>query len=159
MFFDIAWPEFILIGAVALVVIGPKDLPRAMRIAGYWIRKARNLSREFQNSVDQMIREAELDEVRQELKKASEFNIEAEFHKTIDPDGSLAESIKPPRIPDFFEEGSPAAAAASGAAALPAPIPAISPELPLAPDAPEPDFVGFEAAVPEPAHEAASLKR
>ena len=96
---NVGWPELLLIGIVALVVIGPKDLPRAMRIAGYWMRKARTLSREFQSSVDQMIREAELNEVRQDLKKATEFNIEAEFHKTVDPDGSLAESIKPLELP------------------------------------------------------------
>jgi Tat protein translocase TatB subunit len=69
MFFDIAWPELVLIGVVALVFIGPKDLPRALRVAGYWFGKARTLSREFQNSVDQMIREAELDEMREQLKK------------------------------------------------------------------------------------------
>src|SRR5579863_8734723 len=104
MLFDIAWPELILIGAVALVVIGPKDLPRAMRIAGYWMRKARTLSREFQSSVDQMIREAELDEVRQELNKVTDFNIESEFHNTIDPTGELQESIKPLALPDYFDE-------------------------------------------------------
>jgi len=72
MLFDIGWPELLLIGVVALVVIGQKDLPRALRVAGFWVRKARTMSREFQSSIDQMIREAELDEVRQELKKAAE---------------------------------------------------------------------------------------
>ena len=103
MFFDIGWPELMLIGAVALVVIGPKDLPAALRVAGFWLRKARMLSREFQSSVEQMIRDAELDEMRQDLKKATEFDIEKEFQNTIDPKGELAESIKPPEIPDFFE--------------------------------------------------------
>ena len=103
MFFDIGWPELMLIGAVALVVIGPKDLPAALRVAGFWLRKARMLSREFQSSVEQMIRDAELDEMRQDLKKATEFDIEREFQNTIDPKGELAESIKPPETPDFFE--------------------------------------------------------
>jgi len=103
MFFDIGWPELLLIGVVALVVIGPKDLPRALRVAGYWVRKARTLSREFQNSVEQMVREAELEEMRRDLQKATEFDIEKEFNKTIDPDGKLAESIRPD-IPDHFDE-------------------------------------------------------
>ena len=103
MFFDIGWPELMLIGVVALVVIGPKDLPAALRVAGFWLRKARMLSREFQSSVEQMIRDAELDEMRQELKKATEFDLEKEFHNTIDPKGELAESMKPPEIPDFFD--------------------------------------------------------
>ena len=104
MLFDIGWPELMLIGIVALVVIGPKDLPRALRVAGFWVRKARTLSREFQGSIDQMIREAELEEVREELKKASEFNIEKEIRNTIDPQGELTEAIKPPDVPDFFLE-------------------------------------------------------
>src|SRR5712692_3216047 len=104
MLFDIGWPELLLIGGVALVVIGPKDLPRALRIAGFWVRKARTLSREFQSSIDQMIREAELDEVRQDLKKATEFDVEKELRNTIDPTGELAESIKPPDVPDFFDQ-------------------------------------------------------
>src|SRR2546427_9413243 len=104
MLFDIGWPELLLIGVVALVVIGPKDLPRALRVAGFWVRKARTLSREFQNSVDQMIREAELEEIRQDLKKATEFDIEKEFKETVDPAGDLAESVKPPNLPDYFDE-------------------------------------------------------
>jgi sec-independent protein translocase protein TatB len=103
MLFDLGWPEILLIGIVALVFIGPKDLPKAMRVAGYWMRKARTLSREFQSSIDQMIREAELEEVRQDLKKVAEFNLDKEFHNTIDPSGSLSESLKPPELPNFSE--------------------------------------------------------
>ena len=106
MLFDIGWSELLLIGVVALVFIGPKDLPRALRVAGYWVRKARTLSREFQSSIDQMIRDAELEEIRQDLKKATEFDIEKEFQKTVDPTGELAQSIKPPEIPDYFEPAS-----------------------------------------------------
>src|ERR1700693_4555719 len=104
MLFDIGWPELRLIGVIALVVIGPKDLPRALRVAGFWVRKARTLSREFQSSIDQMIRAAELDEAREELKKAAEFDLEKEIRSTVDPTGELAESIKPPELPDYFEE-------------------------------------------------------
>jgi sec-independent protein translocase protein TatB len=143
MLFDIGWSELLLIGVVALIFIGPKDLPRALRIAGYWVGRARTLSREFQSSVDQMIREAELDEMREQLKKATEFDIEKEFHKTVDPTGELAESIKPPNIPDHFDPlpvsseplppvSSMETPASEEAAALPAPaeapLPAAAPE-------------------------------
>jgi sec-independent protein translocase protein TatB len=152
MLFDIGWPELLLIGVVALVVIGPKDLPRALRVAGYWVRKARTLSREFQTSVEQMIREAELDEMRQDLKKATEFDLEKEFNKTIDPDGSLAESIRPPDIPDHFDEAPKAVAAAE-------PEPELEPELPLlapaepraAEPAPPPPNAAPEADAPDAA--------
>jgi len=118
MLFDIGWPELLLIGVVALVFIGPKDLPRALRVAGYWVGRARTLSREFQSSIDLMIRDAELEEIRQDLKKATEFDIEREFQKTVDPAGDLAQSIKPPEIPDYFEPAS-AQPVAPDPAALP----------------------------------------
>jgi len=140
MLFDIGWPELMLIGIVALVVIGPKDLPRALRVAGFWVRKARTLSREFQGSIDQMIREAELEEVRQDLKKATEFDLENEIRNTVDPKGELAESIKPPDLPDYFEEpGASTPAITEETPALPAPAEAALPEAaPPAEGAPEP---------------------
>jgi sec-independent protein translocase protein TatB len=118
MLFDLSMTELLLIGVVALVVIGPKDLPKALRVAGYWVGKARTLSREFQSSVDQMIREAELDEMRRELKKATEIDIEHEFRQTIDPTGSLAESLKPPELPTFFDTAPPSTPVASAQSAL-----------------------------------------
>ncbi len=123
MFFDLGWSEMLVIGAVALLVIGPKELPNALRTAGYWVRKARGLSREFQGSFEQMIREAELDEVRKDLKKATEFDLEGEFRKTVDPTGELAESIKLPSVPDYFDETGtrPASAAEGSPVATPPP--------------------------------------
>jgi sec-independent protein translocase protein TatB len=103
MLFDLGMSELLVIGVIALIVIGPKDLPKALRVAGFWVKKARTLSREFQTSVEQMIREAELDEMRQELKKATEIDVEKEFRQTIDPTGSLAESLKPPELPKFSD--------------------------------------------------------
>ena len=104
MFFDIGWPEFMLIGVVALVVIGPKDLPAALRVAGYWVRKARSLSREFHSSVEQMMREAELHEVQQELKRATEVDLDRDFQKIIDPVNDPAASPQAPTtVPDYLD--------------------------------------------------------
>ena len=58
--FDFAWSELALIAVVALVVIGPKDLPRVLKTVGKWVRKARAIAREFQGSLEQMVNEAEL---------------------------------------------------------------------------------------------------
>jgi sec-independent protein translocase protein TatB len=99
--FDFSWTEIALIGGVALVVIGPKDLPRALRTAGIWVRKARSISREFQGTIEQMMREAELDDVKKTIEKATSFDIENEIKKHIDPTGDLAEALKPPEMPDF----------------------------------------------------------
>jgi sec-independent protein translocase protein TatB len=127
MLLDFGWSELLLIGVVALVFIGPKDLPKALRVAGFWIRKARSLSREFQSSIDQMIREAELDDIRQELKKASEIDLDHEFRRTIDPTGSLEESLKPPQLTDLSKPD-PATAADGGAPAEPVAIEPVGPE-------------------------------
>jgi sec-independent protein translocase protein TatB len=108
MLFDLGWSELLLIGVVALVFIGPKDLPKALRVAGFWVRKARTLSREFQTSIDQMIREADLEDIRKDLKQASELNLDQEFRRTVDPTGSLEESLKSPELPDFFNLNRPA---------------------------------------------------
>jgi sec-independent protein translocase protein TatB len=91
--FDFAWSELALIAVVALVVIGPKDLPRVMRTVGQWTRRARAIAREFQGSLDQMVREAELDEVKRHIDRATSFNVENEFRRTIDPAGDLQRSL------------------------------------------------------------------
>ncbi|WP_174280146.1 Sec-independent protein translocase protein TatB [Sphingomonas bacterium] len=61
--FDIAPSEFLLVAVVALVVIGPKDLPKALRVLGYWVGKARGVARQFRSGFDNMVREAELAEM------------------------------------------------------------------------------------------------
>ncbi len=153
MLFDLGMSELLLIGVVALVVIGPKDLPKALRVAGFWVKKARTLSREFQSSVEQMIREAELDEMHKELKKASEIDLDKEFRQTIDPTGSLAESLKPPELPKFSDADLPATPAPPEAGALPSaqlpnPEPA-EPELPaIAPPQGEPAVAVIPDALP-----------
>jgi sec-independent protein translocase protein TatB len=65
--FDIGWDELFLIALVALVVIGPKDLPGVLRVLGVWIARARNLAGEFRSHVDEMIREANVDEMKREF--------------------------------------------------------------------------------------------
>ncbi len=133
MFFDIGWPEFMLIGIVALVVIGPKDLPAALRVAGYWVRKARSLSREFHSSVEQMMREVELHEVQNELRKATEIDLDQEFNKIIDPAKDPAAAPQA-AIPDHFDT-TPAPLIEEPVAVI-EPVPPVSveseePELPL----------------------------
>lgn len=61
--FDVASSELIVLGAVALLVIPPKDLPKAMRFAGYWIGKVRGVATQFRSGFDSMIRESELAEM------------------------------------------------------------------------------------------------
>lgn len=60
---DVAPSEFLLLAVVALVVIGPKDLPKAMRVVGHWVGRARGVARQFRSGFDNMVREAELEEM------------------------------------------------------------------------------------------------
>jgi sec-independent protein translocase protein TatB len=69
--FDIAPTELLLCAVVALVVIGPKDLPKAMRVLGHWMGRARAVARHFRSGIDTMIRESELAEME---KKWAEEN-------------------------------------------------------------------------------------
>ena len=61
--FDIAPTELLVVALVALIVIGPKDLPKVMRTVGHWVGRARGMARHFRTGVDAMIREAELEEM------------------------------------------------------------------------------------------------
>lgn len=61
--FDIAPSEFFIVALVALIVIGPKDLPKAMRVVGFWVGRARGVARQFRSGFDTMVREAELEEM------------------------------------------------------------------------------------------------
>jgi sec-independent protein translocase protein TatB len=94
--FDFAWSELALIAVVALIVIGPKDLPRVMRTVGFWVRKARTVAHEFQGSLEQMVREAELEDVRAQVEKAARFNFDETIAKHIDPQGELKGALDDP---------------------------------------------------------------
>jgi len=115
--FDFAWSELALIAVVALVVIGPKDLPRVMRTVGIWVRKARAIAQEFQGSLEQMVREAELEEMKQEVEKAASLNLEEEFTKTVDPHGDVQRALSEPVLANpLADEPAIAAPTAEGPA-------------------------------------------
>lgn len=82
--FDIGASELLLIVIVAIVVIGPKDLPLALRTAGRWIGKMRRMSNHFRSGVEAMIREAELEEMEAKW-KAQNAKIMAEHPGALPP--------------------------------------------------------------------------
>ena len=65
--FDMSWGEVLVIGAVALIVIGPKDLPKALRTVGNMTAKMRRMASEFQSQFNEAMREAELDDIKKEV--------------------------------------------------------------------------------------------
>ena len=167
--FDFAWSELGLIAVVALIVIGPKDLPRVLRTVGTYVRKARSIAREFQGSLDEMVREVELDDVKRTISKATSFNLEEEFNKTVDPDGELKRSLSDPLLTDPLadhaesavaaaEPTTPAIEAPAEPAALPAPaeeavptVEASAEQVPAIEAPPEPAPIEPTPAEPTPA--------
>ena len=93
--FDIGWSEMAVIMLVALIVIGPKDLPRLARNLGQWVAKGRAMAREFQRSLEDMARETELDDVRREIEKVGRTDIKRSLEKAIDPTGDLGKAFDP----------------------------------------------------------------
>jgi sec-independent protein translocase protein TatB len=84
--FDLGWAEMAVIMLVALIVIGPKDLPKVARTIGQWTGKARALARDFQRSLDDMAREAELDEIKKSIDSAGRFNVKRAVKDMVDPE-------------------------------------------------------------------------
>ncbi|MEZ5933396.1 MAG: Sec-independent protein translocase protein TatB [Alphaproteobacteria bacterium] len=91
--FDIGWSEMAVIMLLALIVIGPKDLPRVARTVGQWVRKGRMLAREFQSSLEEMAKEADLDDVKKEIEKVGRTDLKKTIEKTVDPKGELAKAF------------------------------------------------------------------
>jgi sec-independent protein translocase protein TatB len=87
--FDLAWSEIALIGVVALVVIGPKDLPEAIRGLARGVQKLRRMASEFQGQADELVREANLEEVRSSINEIRNFNIRDTLEKAVDTDGTI----------------------------------------------------------------------
>jgi sec-independent protein translocase protein TatB len=119
--FDIASTELLLVAVVALLVIGPKDLPRAMRFVGNWIAKARGVARHFRSGLDEMIRQAELEEM--EKKWAAE-------NERIMREHSAQQAADPPIEGEMIPLGGPPDAVP--------PTEATEPEPPTQPISPQP---------------------
>lgn len=166
--FDFAWSEIVLIGVVALIAIGPKDMPAALKAVAGVVKKARRMAAEFQTHVDEMMREAELHEVREQINEIRNFDIRGEVERTVDPDRTLRDTFtgnplepEPHTAPAPNGVAAPAEAAADHAVAdLPKNYVFERPADPAASaeaGAAAPDFVP-PAASPSPAPAAAEVE-
>ncbi|HEY5607375.1 MAG TPA: Sec-independent protein translocase protein TatB [Alphaproteobacteria bacterium] len=136
--FDIGGAELLVIAVVALVVLGPKELPTAVRTVQGFVKKARELARDFQTGLGEMAREIELDKMKAEVKSAFDAgeldklgnSIQQEFDSTSD---ELKKSLDPGSLKDYVppapgELTGPAEIAAADAAQPP--VDAAPPEIP-----------------------------
>jgi sec-independent protein translocase protein TatB len=94
--FDIfSWQHILILLGVALVVVGPKDLPRMMHMAGKWAGKARSMANEFRKSFDEMARQAELDELRKEIEDLKKNNPIADMANSMTDVGAMMSETAP----------------------------------------------------------------
>ncbi len=103
--FGLAWTEIGLIGVVAMVLIGPKDLPVAIRTISDLLRKARKMAGEFQGHVDSMVREADstgaMSEMRQTFNEIRRFDLKGEITKAVDADGTIRATMTENPVADW----------------------------------------------------------
>ncbi len=130
--FDLAWSEIALIGVVALIAIGPKDMPVAIKAVAEMVKKARRMASEFQTHVDEMVREANLHEVRDHINDIRSMDIKGKILGAVDSDGSLRRTINerpynaspPPVTPVVPADATPATDEPPASDPTPAAIPA-----------------------------------
>src|SRR5262245_6818127 len=89
--FDIGWGELLLIGIVALIAIGPKELPGALRTLGQWMAKLRRMASEFQNQFHEAMREAEMADLK---KQVDDLTSQAQSYANFDPIGDVRKELE-----------------------------------------------------------------
>jgi len=136
--FDIGWGKIVIIAVIALIVIGPKELPAVLRTVGQWMGKVRRMAAEFQGQFQEAMREAEMADLKKQVDAITEAT--RDIGSGFDPLGSVSKHIEtafddkatPPASPP------PAATGEAPAAAAPTadqPVP-IEPSLPMEPPVP-----------------------
>jgi sec-independent protein translocase protein TatB len=147
--FDVGWSELLLIGIVALIAIGPKELPGALRTLGQWMGKVRRMASEFQSQFHEAMREAELADLKKEV---DEMATKAQSYTHFDPIDDIRKDIE--------NAASPPPALDTPLTDTPAPQPstetaAATPQPPASEPAPSTPAAPAEPA-PAPANDAAA---
>lgn len=126
--FDIGWSELVIIAVVALVVIGPKELPATLRTIGKMTARARKVAGEFRAQFDEAMREAELDDVRQTIADAQKLNPMNSLREAMNPLRDMGNEIKA----DLQRAATPDKAAPAATPLPSEPVPGVSSGLPEA---------------------------
>jgi sec-independent protein translocase protein TatB len=151
--FDISWGELLLIGVVALVFIGPKELPTVLRTLGQWMAKLRRMANEFQNQFHEAMREAEMADLK---KHVDDLTTTAHSYANFDPVSEVRRELESTQQQITSAIEKPAEPAAEGAAASAPAAPASdAPATPPPPEAPPPPPAPPPVAEPPAASEPA----
>src|SRR5262245_52013556 len=134
--FEIGWSELLLIAVVALIAIGPKELPTVLRTLGQWMSKLRRMASEFQSQFQEAMREAEMADIKKSVDEMTE-SATKQF-TDFDPIGTVRKEIENLSQADPFKETPASASPEAAAQSLPAPV-------------------SSEATIPAPAHAEAAV--
>jgi sec-independent protein translocase protein TatB len=138
--FDIGWSELLLIGMVALIAIGPKELPGALRTLGQWMAKIRRMAAEFQGQFQEAMREAEIDQLKKDM---DDMAAKAKDYTHFDPMADVQRDIeKSMGDPPSLDQPTAAASTTEGSAASTTPEPS--------------GETGTSATLPAPAEQSAA---
>lgn len=91
--FDIGWQELFVLAVLFIIVIGPKDMPGAVRAITKWIRKARSMARDLQDGLDEVVREADLVDLKNEIGSAGGLDVAKRIGEAVDPTGDIAADL------------------------------------------------------------------
>ncbi len=117
--FDISWTEILVIGVVALIAIGPKELPRVLYEIGKGVRRLRAVAAEFHRHVNELMHETELEELRRQAQAARDLTNPRSLAEWVDPGGTLRYGIDPTMAGATGYPGSPVE---STSPVVPAPV-------------------------------------
>lgn len=92
---DIGWQELFLVAIITLIVVGPKDLPTVLRTVARGVARMRQLSAEFQSGLSQIVRDAELDDLKRKAETIARSDVAGVVKKTVDPGGTLTAEFDP----------------------------------------------------------------
>jgi sec-independent protein translocase protein TatB len=144
--FEIGWSELLLIGIVALIAIGPKELPTVLRTLGQWMSKLRRMASEFQSQFQEAMREAEMADLK---KQVDEMTSQAQSYASFDPVSEVKRELESTQqqIESAMVDKAGVDAPSSAVAAEPNTSPAGA----ALPAAPATDAAAPSSAAPEPA--------
>ncbi|MDH5410322.1 MAG: Sec-independent protein translocase protein TatB [Alphaproteobacteria bacterium] len=91
---DIGWVELSIIALVTIIVVGPKEIPRVLRTVTQIMRKVRSMASEFQSGIDDLAREAELDDLKKDIQQTASRDFASELENSIDPTGEMTDSVR-----------------------------------------------------------------
>ncbi|MFT6580661.1 MAG: Sec-independent protein translocase protein TatB [Alphaproteobacteria bacterium] len=90
---DVGWQELFIIGVITIVVVGPEEIPKVLRTVTSWVRRIREMAREFQSGIDDIARESELADIKRDLEASVDVDMDETLENIMDPGGEISSDL------------------------------------------------------------------